>query len=70
MMRRRPAIVFGLAAILLMAPSLWLGTMPSHSSPQNITWAAQFAEQFRAGILNIDTAVKGLNGECESRMHD
>src|SRR5206468_580996 len=47
----RPAVVCGLAAILLLAPSLLLGTMPSHSSPQNLTWAAQFAEQFRAGIL-------------------
>ena len=50
-MLRRPVIACGVAAILLMAPSLLLGTMPSHSSPQNITWAAQFAEQFRAGIL-------------------
>jgi hypothetical protein len=51
MLLRRPAVAFGLAAILLLAPSLMLGTMPSHSSPQNITWAAQFADQFRAGIL-------------------
>jgi hypothetical protein len=48
---RRPAIACGLAAIVLLAPSLLLGTLPSHSSPQNITWAAQFADQFRAGIL-------------------
>src|SRR5258708_22156635 len=55
MLRRRPAVACGLAAmlaaILLLAPSLLLGTMPSHSSPQNITWAAQFADQFRAGVL-------------------
>jgi hypothetical protein len=47
----RPALIVGLAALLLLAPSLLLGTMPSHSSPQNITWAAQFADQFRAGIV-------------------
>ena len=37
--------------MLLLAPSLVLGTLISHSSPQNLTWAGQFAEQFRAGIL-------------------
>ena len=36
---------------LLLAPSLLVGTMISHSSPQNLTWAEQFADQFRAGIL-------------------
>jgi hypothetical protein len=40
-----------LAAALLLAPSLALGTLDSHSSPHNLTWAAQFSEQFRAGIL-------------------
>ncbi len=39
------------AAALLLAPSLILGTLQSQSAPQNLTWAAQFAEQFRAGIL-------------------
>ena len=44
-------LVFGLVAIALLAPSLILGAMVSHSSPQNLTWAAQFSEQFRSGIL-------------------
>ena len=33
-----------------MLPSLVMGTLPSHSSMHNLTWAAQFAEQVRAGI--------------------
>ena len=37
--------------MLLLLPTLVLGTLISHSSPQNLTWASQFAEQFRAGIL-------------------
>lgn len=37
--------------MLLLLPSLVLGTLISHSSPQNLTWASQFAEQIRAGIL-------------------
>src|SRR5471032_570623 len=44
-------LVFALVAIALLAPSLILGAMVSHSSPQNQTWATQFAEQFRAGVL-------------------
>ncbi len=48
---RRPAVACGLAAIVLLAPSLLLGTLQSQSAPQNLTWAAQFSEQFRAGIL-------------------
>ncbi|MFI5000491.1 MAG: hypothetical protein ACHQK9_11490 [Reyranellales bacterium] len=40
-----------LAAALLLAPSLVLGTLNSHSSPQNLTWAAQFTDQFRAGVV-------------------
>ena len=47
----RPSLMLGLAAIMLLAPSLLFGTLVSHSSPQNLTWAAQFAEQFRAGVL-------------------
>jgi hypothetical protein len=39
------------AAVLLMAPSLLLGTLQSHSSPQNLTYAAQFADQFRNGVV-------------------
>jgi hypothetical protein len=48
---RHPAFVLAIAAVLLLSPSLILGTLISHSSPQNLTWAAQFAEQVRAGIL-------------------
>jgi hypothetical protein len=33
------------AAVLLMLPSLLWGTLPSHSSLHNLTWAAQFADQ-------------------------
>jgi hypothetical protein len=47
----RPPLLLGLAAIVLLAPSLLLGTLASHSSPQNLAWATQFAEQFRAGVL-------------------
>ncbi|MPZ31267.1 MAG: hypothetical protein GEV13_09775 [Rhodospirillales bacterium] len=48
---RHPAFVLAAAAVLLLLPTLVLGTLISHSSPQNLTWAAQFAEQVRAGIL-------------------
>jgi len=48
---RHPRPVLLLAAVVLMAPSLALGTLISHSSPQNLTWASQFSEQFRAGVL-------------------
>jgi hypothetical protein len=49
---RLPAILAtALAAVLLLAPSLLLGTLPSNSSSQNLTWAEQFSEQFRTGIL-------------------
>jgi len=47
----REQLVLASAAVLLLAPSLALGTLPTHSSPQNLTWAAQFAEQVRAGTL-------------------
>lgn len=47
----RPPLVLALAAVVLLAPSLLLGTLASHNSPQNLTWAAQFAEQFRTGVL-------------------
>lgn len=46
---RYPAIALLAAAALLLTPSLVLGTLVTHSSPQNLTWAAQFADQFRAG---------------------
>jgi hypothetical protein len=48
---RRPALALAIAAGLLLAPSLLLGTLISQSSPQNLTWATQFSEQFRAGIV-------------------
>jgi hypothetical protein len=47
----RAALLLAGAAALLLLPSLLLGTMISHSAPQNLTWAAQFAEQFRSGVL-------------------
>jgi hypothetical protein len=47
---RRPALPLALVAAALLLPSLVLGTHVTHSSPQNLTWAAQFSEQFRAGI--------------------
>jgi hypothetical protein len=40
-----------LAAVGLMLPSLIWGTLPSHSSPHNLTWAAQMSEQIRHGIV-------------------
>ena len=43
--------MLALAAVVLMAPSLLFGTLISHSSPQNLTWASQFSEQFRTGVL-------------------
>ena len=45
------ALALAIAAAILLAPSLLEGTLISHSSPQNLTWAAQFADLFRAGIL-------------------
>ena len=61
----RPAPVLLIAAVLLLAPSLVLGTLSSHSSPQNLTWAAQFADQFRAGIVYprwLPDSFDGLGG--------
>jgi uncharacterized membrane protein len=50
---KRPAVwlVITAAAVLLMLPSLVLGVLHGHDTPQAFKWAAQFAEQFRAGIL-------------------
>jgi hypothetical protein len=48
---RRPVLFLAAAAVLLLSPTLVLGTLISHSSPQNLTWASQFAEQVRAGIF-------------------
>ncbi len=51
MLVRWPGHALALVAAVLLAPSLVEGTLISHSSPQNLTWAAQFADLFRAGIL-------------------
>ncbi len=64
-MIRQPAALLALAAAVLLLPSLLLGTMISHSSPQNLTWAAQFADQFRAGVLYprwMSDSFDGLGG--------
>ena len=47
----RAAWILALAAGLLLSPSLLLGTVDSQSSPHNLTWAAQFSEQFRDFVL-------------------
>jgi uncharacterized membrane protein len=47
----RLPFVLALAAVVLLAPSLLFGTLTSHGSPHVLTWASQFAEQFRAGVL-------------------
>jgi hypothetical protein len=62
---KRSALGIGFAALLLLAPSLMLGTHVTNSSPQNLTWAAQFSEQFRAGILYprwMPSSFDGLGG--------
>ena len=51
MSRLVPAFVTVVLALALLAPSLVLGTLTSHSSPQNLTWAAQFADQLLAGVF-------------------
>ncbi len=53
MLLKRPAVLLAIAAaaILLMLPSLVLGVLVGHDTPQTLQWASQFAEQFRAGIL-------------------
>jgi hypothetical protein len=48
---RHPRLVLLLAAVVLLAPSLVLGTLITHSSHLNLTWATQFAEQVQAGIF-------------------
>jgi hypothetical protein len=61
----RPALILALVAVLLLAPSLLLGTMLSHSSPHNLTWAEQFSEQFRDFILYprwMPDSFEGLGG--------
>ncbi len=51
MVRVRPAAVLLIVAALLLAPSLIIGTVLSHSAHLNLIWAKQFAEQVQAGIL-------------------
>jgi hypothetical protein len=53
MLSKRPAVLLAIAtaAMLLMLPSLLLGVLVGHDTPQTFHWASQFAEQFRAGIL-------------------
>jgi hypothetical protein len=48
--------------MLLLLPTLVLGTLISHSSPQNLTWASQFADQVRAGILYPRWMPESFNG--------
>ena len=63
--RRLTPLGLALGAALLLTPSLVLGTLHSHSSPQNLTWAAQFAEQFRAGVIYprwLPDSFDGLGG--------
>lgn len=50
-MLTRPHLALALAALGLMLPSLVWGTLPSHSSMHNLTWAAQFSDQVLAGRL-------------------
>ena len=51
MSRLHPRMILVAAAILLMAPSLVMGTLLGHDAPHTLKWASQFEEQFRAGIL-------------------
>src|SRR5690242_16924972 len=46
-----PRAVVLAAAILLMAPSLVLGTLAGHDAPHTLRWGSEFEAQFRAGIL-------------------
>jgi hypothetical protein len=50
-LRSATPLTLAIAAAVLLAPSLVEGTLMSHSSPQNLTWAAQFADLFRAGVV-------------------
>jgi hypothetical protein len=49
--RLHPRIVLVAAAILLMAPSLVMGTLLGHDAPHTLKWGSEFEEQFRSGIL-------------------
>lgn len=50
------------AAVALMLPSLLWGTLPTHSSLHNLTWGAQFAEQFRGLVLYPRWLASSFNG--------
>jgi len=51
MLVRHPRLVLLAAAILLMAPSLVMGTLHGHDAPHTLKWGSEFEQQFRAGIL-------------------
>ena len=48
---RHPALVVVAVAILLLAPSLVIGTLTTHDSWLTGSWATQFSSLFRAGVL-------------------
>lgn len=48
---RHPAFVVVAVAILLLAPSLVIGTLTTHDSWLIGSWATQFSSLFRAGVL-------------------
>jgi hypothetical protein len=48
---RHPAFVVVAVAILLLAPSLGIGTLIAHDSWLIVSWATQFSSLFRAGDL-------------------
>ncbi|HTR84320.1 MAG TPA: hypothetical protein VMI56_07555 [Reyranella sp.] len=62
MMLQRPLAVMAAVAVVLMLPSLIWGTLPTNSSLHNLTWAAQFSDQVRAGILYPRWLPDSFNG--------
>jgi hypothetical protein len=48
---RQSLFIVATASLALMAPSLIWGTLASHSSLHNLTWAAQFSEQVLTGTF-------------------
>lgn len=61
----RTALILLVVAALLLSPSLVLSTLISHSSPQNLTWGSQFADQIRGGVLYprwLPDSFDGLGG--------
>lgn len=51
MLLRYPAAFLAIVAVVLLAPSLLTGVITTHSSAHNLTWAEQFADQFRSGVI-------------------